>query len=435
MDRRRLKLAVVLALCAGEASAFPALVLGEGDPLTGVVSGKVVIVRQGRKTVLTVAPEVRSSATRLAVLVPVPGPIEEKNANVADPGLLQSLDAWASPRIVVVDDPDPCPLPGQKTKGEPRVVSLANPQRFDEGDYDFETLNGMSVSAVKKYLATLGFKLPPAAEAGLRPYLNAKQSLLLGVVRLKASPAPTSRLKPLQVAYESDAYEVPLRAGPAAFKDPVDLTVYAVSDKGRVDVATSAGAPRAPTGDELPASLLLEPTALYAGMLGELAKKRPGTAILEHAWPGTWCDPCTVDSLTHRVWRKLGVFWIPANTQPAKNNLRGRPAVQSEKNFEVFVTRLHLIYGARQQKADLQLKETGDQNNFQTRFLVRVPFQGKLTCASGSAYSKALPGRREAEAQSLARLTGWDLPTVRREAGTPLPQGKAKTWVDDLWRD
>jgi hypothetical protein len=288
---------------------------------------------------------------------------------------------------------------------------------------------------VKKYLATLGFKLPATAEAALKPYLHAKASLLLGVVRLKAAPAPTSRLKALQVAYESDAYEVPLRVGPVLGKDPLDLTIYAISDKGRVDTSTGLGAPRAPTGEELPAAVLLEPTKFYQSMLGELARKRPGTAVLEYAWPGTWCEPCAGDALTMRSWRKLGVFWIPANVQVPKHATRGRPAVLSEKNYEVFVTRLHVMYGAKQQKADLALKETGDQNNFQARFVVREPFQGKLTCASGSAYTKALPARREKEALALSRLTGWDMTRTRREAGTPVPAGKAKTWVDDLWQD
>lgn len=442
MDRRNLKRQSTLAafwlgvaLFAGEAWGFPALVLGEGDALTSVVAGKVVIVRKGRKTVLTVAPEVRSSATRLAVIVPVPGPIEAKNANVADPGLIQNLDDWATPRVVVLKDPDPCPLPGQKQVSEPRVVGVANAQRYDEGDYDFEPLNGQTLSQVKAYLVSLGFKLPPAAEASLKPYLRAKDSLLLGIVRLKAAPAPTARLRPLQVAFESDAYEVPMKLGPLIGSEPVDLTVYAVSDKGRVDTQAGLGAPRAPSGDEIPAAVLLDPTKFYQGMLNELAQKRPGTAVLEYAWPGTWCEPCAADALSYRAWRKLGVFWLPVNVPAAKHVLRGRPAVVSSKMPEVFVTRLHMMYGAKQQKHDLHLKETGDQNNFQARFVVREPFQGKLTCASGSAYTRSLPARREKEALALSRLTGWDMALTRREADAPLPKGAKKTWVDDLWKD
>ncbi len=435
----RLLLALGLVLGGAAAQAFPALLLGEGDGQAKITGAKVVVVRQGRKTVLTLAADVKTTATRLALILPAPGPLEIKQTNVADPGLVEALDAYAAPRLVVVKDPTPCPVPEDKKASEqPRVVGVNDGTKYDQGEYDFDVLNGKETAQLKTRLTKLGLKLAKGGEAALKPYLKGGAALVIAMIRLKATSDQVIHLRPVQLAYESDAFDLPLKLGApsgAQAKDGPDLTIYAVTDQGRVEPSSGATF-RAPSGDELPGVVALDPGRFYHALLGELARKKPATPVLEYAWPGTWCEPCAAEALTPRAWRKLGVFWIDSAAAPTKDNLRRQPLHADAKLQSVFVSRLHLVYGEKPPKTDPAFLVTNDQNNFQTRFVVREPFRGAASCESAAEYVKAQPKKREAEAQTLARLTGWDLSRVRREMGAKTPPAtKGKNWVDDLWKD
>ena len=60
-------------------------------------------------------------------------------------------------------------------------------------------------------------------------------------------------------------------------------------------------------------------------------------------------------------------------------------------------------------------------------------------CQAAEQYVASLPQRFETEAQNLARLTGWDIATVREkmasngQAFEVKPDGKLK-WYQKLWK-
>ena len=67
-------------------------------------------------------------------------------------------------------------------------------------------------------------------------------------------------------------------------------------------------------------------------------------------------------------------------------------------------------------------QETGDTGNFQSRYVLHHPFKGPLNCPNGAEYQKRLVIRQSQEAQTLAQLTGWELPSITekmRHAGQP----------------
>jgi hypothetical protein len=86
----------------------------------------------------------------------------------------------------------------------------------------------------------------------------------------------------------------------------------------------------------------------------------------------------------------------------------------------VFVTRLHVRYDRDHFPEDLMLQETADRQNFQGRYVLRHPYAGPAACDDGANYRSGLPRAFEAQARTLAELTGWEMGAIRqrmRETG------------------
>jgi hypothetical protein len=68
---------------------------------------------------------------------------------------------------------------------------------------------------------------------------------------------------------------------------------------------------------------------------------------------------------------------------------------------------------------DLALMETRDRSNFQGRYILHHPWQGKASCDASEKYRASLPARFRLEAHNLASLTGWSQAAIesRMEIG------------------
>jgi hypothetical protein len=78
-------------------------------------------------------------------------------------------------------------------------------------------------------------------------------------------------------------------------------------------------------------------------------------------------------------------------------------------------------------------QETNNRQFFQGRYVMRHPFAGDLNCPTGQDYRRRLPQRFEAEAQTLARLTGWDINDIRRRLPAASDITEPTPWWEDLW--
>jgi hypothetical protein len=241
-------------------------------------------------------------------------------------------------------------------------------------------------------------------------------------------------LRPLQVAYTSPKFMLPIRLGTVNANGPQDLFVFALSRKGRIET-TNYRTVRLPTGMDLPLFVKSEFKDFYTAMFAEQVKKEDMRAVfLEYAWDMAWCDPCAADPLSPEQLRKLGVGWVggtqvtggPAATTAPVRRLPGPAAV------DVFVSRLHLRYDAAHFPEDLVFQETADRENFQGRYVLRHPWKGTATCAAAGEYGGRLAARQEQEAQNLARLTGWKIDDIRRKMGG-VKVTTAEPWYRRLW--
>ena len=67
-----------------------------------------ILVRDAERTVVTMASDYRGAPEDFALVVPVPSVLTREQIHVAEPALVEHLDAYTAPRLVEYHDPDPC---------------------------------------------------------------------------------------------------------------------------------------------------------------------------------------------------------------------------------------------------------------------------------------------------------------------------------------
>src|ERR1700742_3890243 len=98
----------VLATAAGTALAFCGFYVAKADTRIFNQASQVVLVRDGDRTVLTMANDFKGDLKEFAIVIPVPTFLERGQIHVAERALLDHLDAYSSPRLVEYFDSDPC---------------------------------------------------------------------------------------------------------------------------------------------------------------------------------------------------------------------------------------------------------------------------------------------------------------------------------------
>src|SRR4030095_9064773 len=71
-------------------------------------ASQVVLVRDGRRTVLTMANDYQGDPREFAIVIPVPTVIKKDAVQVADKAVIDHVDAYSAPRLVEYFDGDPC---------------------------------------------------------------------------------------------------------------------------------------------------------------------------------------------------------------------------------------------------------------------------------------------------------------------------------------
>src|SRR3954466_13105819 len=104
----------VLALClfalvpASLAHAFCGFYVAKADTKLFNRSSQVALVREGDRTVMTMASDFQGDPKEFAIVIPVPTFLAREQIHVGDKALVDHLDAYSAPRLVEYFDPDPC---------------------------------------------------------------------------------------------------------------------------------------------------------------------------------------------------------------------------------------------------------------------------------------------------------------------------------------
>src|SRR5438128_4853045 len=425
MARKWIYGAATLALAAGVKAAFGfcGFYVAKADTKLFNKASQVALVRLDDKTVMTMANDFRGDPKEFAIVIPVPTFLERDQIHVGDKALLDHLDAYSAPRLVEYFDGDPCAprypeamavgaaqAPAAKMARE-KSLGVTVEARYTIGEYDILILSAKESTGLETWLTQNGYRIPPGASAVLGSYIKQGMRFFVAKVNLKEqAKLGFQYLRPLQVAYESPKFMLPIRLGTVNADGPQELFVYALTRKGRVET-TNYRTVRLPSGMDLPVYVKSKFPDFSKAMFAEQVRREDMRSVfLEYAWDTSWCDPCAADPLSRDELRQLGVFWLD----------------EGARSQEVFLTRLHVRYDATHFPEDLSFQETADRQNFQARYVLRHPWTETKNCPAGQQYRSELARRREAEAQTLASLTGWSVDEVRRGMGIVAPEDR--TW-------
>ena len=312
-----------------------------------------------------------------------------------------------------------------------RALGVAIEAQYAVGEYDILILSAKESDGLVTWLREGGYRLPDGAERVVGSYLKQGMRFFVAKVNLEAKARlGTEVLRPLQMAFETPKFMLPLRLGTLNAAGPQELFVYTLTRTGRVEPLNYRTV-RLPTDVELPVHVKDEFAEFYRAMFKTQVERERGEVVfLEYAWDMGWCDPCAADPLTPEELRRLGVMWLDDAASPVPGAQRPGPSVPGLLAADAFVTRLHVRYDAAHFPEDLVFQETGDRTSFQGRYLLRHPWTGPAACPAGEQYHRQLGERREREARTLASLTSWDLGAIRPKLGALGPAPASEVW----WR-
>ena len=439
-------LLALLAVCAlpEAALAFCGFYVASGEAKLFNHRSQVGLVRDGDRTVMTMASDYEGDPKEFALVVPVPVVLKRGQIHVGDSSLVARLDAYSAPRLVEYHDPDPCPVGYAKMRGgrvQPLLLSAGSVMesygaradasvrieaRYEVDEYDVLILSADDSGALLAWLKAHGYRVPMTASRVVESYLKQGMKFFVAKVDLRRrAAAGIKTLRPLQIAYESPRFMLPVRLGMANADGPQELFVYAVTRTGRVEPVNYRSL-KLPESVEAPAFVKGDFSNVWRAAFDNLVKKNGmGVVYTEYAWDMTSCDPCPSPPLNREEQRALGVWWL-------------------DEDPTVFVTRLHARYDRASFPEDLVLQVTSDRANFQAKVVVHNEWQGDAKCENANAYRRTLPARREREAASLAEFTGWSVTDVRTRMGMStawLKPGESLTpynpsaWWEKLWKN
>jgi hypothetical protein len=447
---------LALSVIAADARAFCGFYVAQADSKLFNQASKVVMVRDGDRTILTMANDYQGSLKEFAVVVPVPQVITKDMVHAGDKKFIDRVDAWSAPRLVEYHDEDPCNrvrYERMKMMSEMPTASAARgggaPSRdaalgvtieakYTVGEYDILVLSAKQSDGLATWLKENKYRIPDGAEDVLASYIKQNMKFFVAKVNLaEQDRLGFGYLRPLQVAYESPKFMLPIRLGTVNANGPQDLIVFALTRDGRVETTNYRNV-KMPTGNNIPEYTKDVFGDFYKSMFQRQVDKENMKAVfLEHAWDMGWCDPCAADPLTPEELKGLGVWWLGDN-----DNQGAGPAVRRGRAWQggavegVFLTRLHVRYDREHFPEDLVFQQTKDRENFQGRYVMQHAFKGEMKCEEATAYKQQVFERQKNEAKALAELTGWSLSDIEKKmelSSGPQKPADGKKWYQKLW--
>ncbi|MGD1905447.1 MAG: DUF2330 domain-containing protein [Leptolyngbyaceae cyanobacterium] len=461
-----LAIALICIVFAPPALAFCGFYVAKADASLYNEASQVAIAREGDRTVLTMANDYQGEVSDFALVVPVPTVITESQVNVAEGTIMERLDAFSAPRLVEYFDPDPCIPPfgyiedrasilrlqgsaaapvDQAYRSSDAALGVTVESRFTAGEYDILILSAIESDGLETWLRQNDYQIPEGASEVLGAYIRQGMKFFVASVNLEEfDQSGYQRLRPLQIAYESPRFMLPIRLGMVNAQGAQDLVVYLMTPSGQVEV-TNYRTVDIPSDQEIPVFIKDEFGDFYTEMFEKsYTDQSRNVAFLEYAWDMRGCDPCAADPLTAGEMRQAGVFWLPENAD--------------RNNTNVYITRLHVRYTRDKFPEDLMFQETANRRFFQGRYVMNHPFTAGQNCVAryieqypqeadtirefyrdpevresvADVYrqyvAETLPQRFERESQNLSRLTGRDIDDIRHRISEEVPQPSPAFW-------
>lgn len=442
----KIRTAVLLVLVASLPSnlfAFCGFFVGKADTSLYNKSSKVILTHHENRNVLSMMNDYDGDLTEFALVVPVPEILKEGQIHIGERKIFEHIDAFSAPRLVEYFDSDPCsPVPRMEMLAMSDAGSGAGASRrlkksygvqveaeYTIGEYDIVILSAKESEGLEDWLIDNQYNIPRGAREALRPYILQGMKFFVAKVNLKEKERTgLNYLRPLQIAFSSEKFMLPIRLGLINANGPQELMVFLITKQGRVET-TNYRTQKIPSDVDVPIYIKEEFGAFYKAMFDEQVRRAGmSTVFLEYFWNMGWCDPCAADPLSTEELRELGVFWLGDISQRSPLIGGGLP---------VMLTRLHVRYTGETFPEDLMFQETKDNQNFQGRYIMRHPWKGEATCDQARQYFENKRKSQEQEAQNLASLTGWDINQIRSKmefVKASLGSSNSGEWWKGIWK-
>ncbi|BAZ51628.1 hypothetical protein NIES4103_42860 [Nostoc sp. NIES-4103] len=426
-----LLVALIAVLCfAPTAWAFCGFYVAKADAKLYNKASQVVIARDGDRTVLTMANDFQGEVKDFAMVVPVPTVLQKEQVRIAQPKIVERLDAFSAPRLVEYFDSDPCatsrrglpileaPMSAVSNEAararDDASLGVTVEARFNVGEYDIVILSAKESGGLETWLNRNGYKIPRGAKQLLKPYIRSSMKFFVAKVNLdKFSESGYQFLRPLQIFYQSPKFMLPIRLGMINATKEQDLIVYILSSQGQAEI-TNYRTVKIPSNANIPLFVKDEFSDFYKSMFQtSYIREDKKVAFLEYAWDMSNCDPCSAEPLSQEELKQAGVFWLDNNSTSDAPVPPGFSRRFPTSN--VFITRLHIRYTRDKFPEDPIFQQTSNRESFQGRYILQHPFTGELKCQAGREYKRSLPKRFEQEAQTLAKLTNWNIQNIRKK--------------------
>ncbi|MCI0441747.1 DUF2330 domain-containing protein, partial [bacterium] len=188
-------LSVLFLFSATSAYSFCGFFVAKADTKLFNQASKVILARDGNRTVLTMANDFQGEVADFAIVVPVPVVLKKEQVHIGDPKIIERLDAFSAPRLVEYFDPDPCgpvyhelptrPMAAQegaaKRKGD-AALGVKIEAQFTVGEYDIVILSAKESTGLETWLNQNGYKIPQGAAELLQPYIRSNTKFFVAKV-------------------------------------------------------------------------------------------------------------------------------------------------------------------------------------------------------------------------------------------------------------
>ena len=469
-----LLLSAPVLLAPRDAEAFCGFYVSGADQEMFNNATMVVMMRDGTQTVLSMQNNYQGPPNDFAMVIPVPQVLEEENVKVLEDKVFDKVDQLAAPRLVEYWEQDPCPpeydydetaeeegvvaAPVEySADDEPEELGVKIEAQFDVGEYNVVVLSAKESNGLETWLKGNKYNIPDGAAPALKPYIE--QGLYFFVA--KVDPKKVSfedgqaMLSPLRFHYDSEDFFLPVRLGLLNAQGHQDLLVHILAKKQRYEVANYDNV-TIPTNLIVKDAVREQFTQFYTALFDYTLEENPGSVVTEYSWTATSCDPCPTQPLGDSELYTLGLDVIagapaPEGDSEAGEAAPGQPFFGNVGGQGWTLTRLHARYTAEDLKEDLVFKKApaivggrgtpqgveatvpegvkeSSMNNFQGRYIMLNPWEGKIECDDPQRGIWGGPPRGGSEPVKPAQGTAF----VKKRDAIELPKVIAQETVPGL---
>ncbi len=332
MHLRSLALALPLAFSAmtatPSANAFCGFYVAGADQKLFNNATMVVMMREGTRTVLSMANNYQGPPENFAMVVPVPVVLQQENVKTLPAAIFDKVDQLAAPRLVEYWEEDPCapqvryesaapgrgamPAPPMAAAMPSKNLGVTIEAQFEVGEYQVVILSAKDSTGLDTWLKQEKYKIPDGAEPLLRPYVQAGSKFFVAKVNAEkvTFEKGMAKLSPLRFHYDSDTFSLPVRLGLINANGKQDLIVHILARNTRYELANYKNV-TIPTNLDVDENARGQFGTFYAALFDRTLEENPRAVVTEYAWDASTCDPCPGPSLGPNDLATLGLDVLP----------------------------------------------------------------------------------------------------------------------------